>query len=63
MKKSFVNMAFSKGVESKEVEFKLYTGVGTVQVVAVNPTKDKLEKIYNRTFDNDPAYVSEITVG
>ena len=63
MKKSFVNMAFSKGVESKEVEFKLYTGVGTVQVVAVNPTKDKLEAIYGRTFDNDPAYVSEVTVG
>lgn len=62
MNKSFVNMAFSKGVESKDVEFKLYVGVAPVQVLAVNPNKAELEKIYGRTFDNDPEYVSEVTV-
>lgn len=54
-------MAFGKGQESTEgVSRKLYTGVASVRVVGVNPTKAELEKLYNTTIENDPVYVSEI---
>ena len=51
-------MAFAKGVESTEGTIvKKYIGVAPVFVVAVNPNKEELEKLYERELDNDPEYV------
>lgn len=53
-------MAFSKGnVSTEGATIKLYTGVASVFVLGVNPSKDELEKIYGRTLDKDPEYVGE----
>ena len=41
--------------ESKEAaEIKRYVGIGTSKVLAINPTKAELEKIYGRDIQNDP---------
>lgn len=59
-------MGFSKGIESKDAApLKRYIGIAPVYVVAVNPTKAELEKIYDREITNDPTYLgkSNITVG
>ncbi len=46
--------------ESKEAaEIKRYVGIGTSKVLAVNPTKTELEKIYGRDIQNDPEYSIE----
>lgn len=42
-----------------EEQAKRYTGVGTVKVIAVNPDKDELEKIYGRQIDSVPQYVTK----
>jgi hypothetical protein len=65
MKKiNYVFMAFGKGQESTEgTAVKRYIGVGSVNIVAVNPNKAELEKIYNTQIENAPEYVSEIEVG
>ena len=42
-----------------EEQSKRYTGVGTVKVIAINPNKDELEKIYNRPIENAPEYVTK----
>lgn len=53
-----VFFAFGKAVESKEsAPVKRYVGIAPVKVVAVNPTKAELEKIYNTTLDNEPEYL------
>lgn len=58
--KNFSFMAFGKAQVSKEVtEIKRYTGVGSVFVVGVNPSKAELEKLYNRELDKDPEYLTE----
>lgn len=58
--KNFSFMAFGKAQESKEApEIKRYTGVGSVFVMGVNPTKAELEKIYDRELDKDPEYITE----
>ena len=58
--KNYVMMAFGKAQESKEApEIKRYTGVGSVFVMGVNPTKAELEKIYDRELDKDPEYITE----
>lgn len=64
-KYSFNFMAFSKGNESvnESANFKRYIGVAPVSILAVNPTKAELEKVYNRTIENEPNYISEIEVG
>ena len=50
----------SKGQQStNEVARTLYMGVGAVKVLAVNPNKATLEKIYVRTMDKDPVYLGE----
>ena len=52
-------MGFSKGTISTEgVEIKRYTGVASVFVRGINPTKAELEKFFGRELDNDPEYVS-----
>lgn len=56
-------MAFSKGAESTEGGFKRYIGVASVKVLALNPTKEELEKLYGRTLENAPEYIGEAEVG
>lgn len=61
---NFSFMAFSKGTVSTEGnEIKRYIGVAPVYVLAVNPNKEQLEKLYNRSLDNASEYISEIEVG
>ena len=63
-KAGFTFMAFSKGMESKDDnKIVRYIGVAPVYVLAVNPNKEQLEKLYNRSLDNAPEYISEIEVG
>lgn len=58
--KFFSFLAIGKTHESTEaVENKLYTGVGSSYILAVNPTKAELEKIYGHEIANEPVYVSE----
>lgn len=57
-------MAFATGSESTEGNVvKKYIGVGSVGVLAVNPNKETLEKLYNTTINDDPSYLSEVGVG
>lgn len=56
MKNNNVFFAFGKAVESKE-SVKRYVGIAPVKVLAVNPTKAELEKLYNTTLDKDPEYL------
>lgn len=63
-KVGYAFMAFSKGIESKEGNaVKRYIGVAPVFVLAVNPSKSELEKLYNTQLENDPEYLSEVEVG
>ena len=63
MEKNFAFMAFGTGKESTDaVEVKRYIGVAPVYVLAVNPNKAQLEKIYGITIENDPNYISESEV-
>lgn len=56
-------MAFGKGNESTEgAKVVRYTGVASVYVKCVNPSKDELEKFYGRDVENAPEYVGEIDV-
>lgn len=56
-------MAFSKGQESTEgVQIKRYVGVASSYVLAVNPSKEELEKHFGRELENAPVYVSEAEV-
>lgn len=64
MERNKIFMAFATGRESTEGSgVKLYTGVGSVFVLGVNPTKAELEKLYGRTLDNAPEYLGEAEVG
>ena len=57
MKTNFLFMAFYTGKESTDGNVvKRYIGVAPVKVLAVNPTKAELEKIYNTTLDKDIDY-------
>lgn len=53
-----VFMAFGKVSESAEgsSDIKRYIGVGSSYILGVNPTKAELEKIYDRTIENEPEY-------
>lgn len=56
-------MAFSKGKESSEgSSVKRYIGVAPVFVLAVNPNKEELEKLYNTELENAPEYISETEI-
>lgn len=57
-------MAFGQGqVSSEGGSIKRYIGVASVSVLAINPLKEELEKLYGRTLDNAPEYVGEVEVG
>ena len=60
-----VFMAFATGKESTEGgSIKRYIGVGSVYVLAINPTKEELSKLYNgATIDNEPEYLGTAEVG
>lgn len=58
-----VFMAFAQGSESKESVRKLYIGIAPVYVLAVNPNKEELEKIYNTEISEAPNYLGETEVG
>ena len=63
-KRNYVFMALAKGSESTEgVKVKRYVGIGSVKILAVNPTKEELEKLYNTSLDKNPEYVGVTTVG
>lgn len=63
-KVGYAFMAFSKGAESKEGNaVKRYIGVAPVFVLAVNPNKAELEKLYNTQLEHDPEYLGEVEVG
>lgn len=52
-------MAFAKGKQSTDsVEIKRYKGVGTVSVLAVNPTKDEWNKLTGGNMEKEPEYTS-----
>ena len=56
-------MAFGKTNEIKDSsKIKKYVGVAPVTVLAVNPTKSELEKIYGRSLENDITYTGETEV-
>lgn len=55
-------MAFSKGKETTDVVIKRYIGVAPVKVLAVNPTKAEMEKIYDTNIENDPVYVGKVDI-
>ena len=60
--KSF--LAIGKTQESTETqEFKRYIGYSNCHILAVNPTKEELEKIYGRDIEKEPVYVGEDAQG
>lgn len=56
--------AFGKEVEAKSNggAVKLYTGAENFKVIAVNPTKEELEAIYDRELNFTPEYIGETDV-
>ena len=55
--------AFGKGEEVKAgAAVKLYTGAENFKVVAVNPTKEELEALYDRELSFTPEYIGETKV-
>ena len=57
-------MAFATGKESTEGNVvKRYIGVAPVFVLAVNPSKAELEKLYDTELENAPEYISETVIG
>lgn len=63
-KTNYAFMAFSKGKESTEGSVvKRYIGVAPAFVLAVNPSKAELEKLYNTEIENAPEYIGETEVG
>ena len=60
-KTNFAFMAFAAGKVSTEGNaVKRYTGVAPVSILAVNPDKAELEKLYNTQLENDPEYLGEV---
>lgn len=59
--KNISYMAFAEGQKSEEsaVNFSRYIGVSPVRVLAVNPDKKTLEKIYDRNLEKEPNYKLE----
>lgn len=57
-------MAIAKGNITRDAESpKLYVGVGTVRVLAINPTMKQLNEIYNRdSVTEEPVYTSTIKI-
>lgn len=60
-KRNYSFIAIGKTQESTEATegFKRYIGLANSQVIAVNPTKAELEKIYGREISEEPKYTIE----
>lgn len=59
--KSIAFMAVGNARKSAEpVEFKLYEGIASCGIVAINPNKAQLEKITGKTLDKEPEYIKEV---
>lgn len=57
-------MAFACGKASTDGNaIKRYVGVAPVFILAVNPNKEQLEKLYNTQLENAPEYIDEVEVG
>lgn len=57
-------MAWAKGSDNNTTSsFKRYIGYAPVNILAINPSRNELEKIYNTKMDTDPIYIKEIEVG
>ena len=54
---NFAFMAFASKASTGEANFKRYIGIAPVKVLAVNPSKEELEKIYGTAQNNDPNYL------
>ena len=64
MKTNVTFMAFAAGKQSTEgTSVKRYIGVAPVKILAITPSKQELEKIYNTELEKDPEYVSITEVG
>lgn len=62
-KKSFLMMAFAAGKESTEsVAVKKYIGIAPMYVLAVNPNKAELEKLYNTELEKEPEYLTKTEI-
>lgn len=48
--------------ESTGNSFNRYVGVSRVKVLAVNPKKEELEKLYDTTLEKEPEYLSKTTI-
>ena len=60
MKSSVCMLAFAAGKVSTEGNApKLYSGVGSVYVLGVNPNKAAMEKLFNREYEEEPNYLGE----
>ena len=56
--KNITLMAFATGQVSKEPGVvSRYIGVGSVQVVAINPNKKELEELFGTEIENEPVYI------
>lgn len=61
--KSFMAFATGKKTTESNGTVSRYIGVAPVTILAVNPNKAELEKIYNTEIENSPEYISETEVG
>lgn len=60
MKQGFCMMAFAKGQTSNDnVVAPKYIGIAPVFILAVNPNKAQLEKIYGRALEDEPKYIMD----
>lgn len=55
-------MAISRGKETVDSVVKRYKGVGSVNILAINPTKEQLAEVYGRESDREINYQTEIDV-
>lgn len=56
-------MAFSNGqVSTESAVIKRYIGVGSVSILAINPNKETLEKLFGRTLEKEPEYIGKTTL-
>ena len=62
-KVSHLFMAFSKGKASTEgISFPVYTGLGSVGIVAVNPNRNKFNELCGGSSTDPIVYVKDITI-
>ena len=63
-RKPGLSFVIAQGSESTEgIEVKRYIGVAPVNILAVSPSKEKLEKIYGRKLEAEPNYLGKTEDG